>query len=343
MGVENLKVWHWMLISLFVGVAIALAQASMEPADVEHTIKQNHFEINLLRQPDAASGNQPWVRNIVVYPPRRAYNGVPVQRVEFQWLTRTDKPGVLEYQRCVFNADQPYQPLFPATPYTAQPRDTALSIVQKNIGVANESAVMALMMVNPHTLSKENGHVTPGREYFIPGPPVDSVRDYLARMSKQYNWVKYRYAWWDEPRSIFTIWMGGCFVVIGVLWPTSLRLLGVGPAAAARDDYDLSRFGKSAPAKKPAMAATASARLSPEEEKRLAEMEARVIASLAVERGDLPAPAPAKAPEPVKVLNAGPLEPPAPVAEGETEAEKDYKGEYYPVALEAKKDEEKAE
>jgi hypothetical protein len=53
-----------------------------------------------------------------------------------------------------------------------------------------------------------------------------TVMDYLGGLASQ--GVTYTYAWWAEPKWCFALWMGGGFVVIGIMWPSIINLLAFG-------------------------------------------------------------------------------------------------------------------
>src|SRR5688500_17476117 len=54
-----------------------------------------------------------------------------------------------------------------------------------------------------------------------------TVLDYLDRMGREKG-VKYRYAWWLHPRWKMATWVGGSFVLIGLVWPTFVNLMAFG-------------------------------------------------------------------------------------------------------------------
>jgi hypothetical protein len=59
-----------------------------------------------------------------------------------------------------------------------------------------------------------------------PVDPGATVLDYLDGLRGK--GVTYTYAWWAHPRYAAAAWVGGSFVLIGVLWPTALNLLAYG-------------------------------------------------------------------------------------------------------------------
>jgi len=53
--------------------------------------------------------------------------------------------------------------------------------------------------------------------------PAGTVMAYLDHAR-----ISYRYAWWRDPKTAMTLWTGGSFVLIGLIWPTLLNLLAYG-------------------------------------------------------------------------------------------------------------------
>ncbi len=62
-----------------------------------------------------------------------------------------------------------------------------------------------------------------------------TILDYLDRLGAK--GVGYRYAWWDHPGWIWTIWLGGSVVVIGILWPTVINLIAFGSVWRPRGEH----------------------------------------------------------------------------------------------------------
>ncbi|HZZ44279.1 MAG TPA: hypothetical protein VFE58_15195 [Tepidisphaeraceae bacterium] len=146
--------------------------------------------------------------------------------------------------------------------------------------------------------------------------------------------VKYQYAWWEEPKWSYGLWTAGSVLVIGGIWPVLLSLLvgaGLGPKVEEKE-YDLERFGKSEeeevkpePVKK---------EMSEEDRDKLTEQLDRLeknIGSAAV-MTDVPAPSGVMAagPAPIRQLSGGPVE--VAVGASKEDEDKEYKGEFYPVA-----------
>ncbi len=159
-------------------------------------------------------------------------------------------------------------------------------------------------------------------------PRTYTVRSYLDEMSRRHGWVKYRYAWWGEPRLAMGLWALGSVVVVGGIWPTVLNLLvGAGysrPRPAPEPEYDLSRFKG-----EPPLAAVAA----PADDSRLAELEAKLLSDLETDEADRRKEPPARPKDPSK-LTGGPLSP-AQGGAANGESSKKFDGEFYPVARSA--------
>lgn len=179
------------------------------------------------------------------------------------------------------------------------------------------------------------------------GKGPQPLTSYLAGLKKDRPWVSYRYAFWDEPRWTYTIWVGGSLLLIGIIWPFVLRRLAAAGYAGREDDEGPSLwqrlFGRKAAASPDADNGVASAAkaspmsLSEDDLKRIAAMEAG-LGDFKVDRG--PGGEVEDEPEPeIKKLVAGPLDSAnAPVKQ---ETPKEYAGEFYPTATHVpkKKDE----
>ena len=114
----------------------------------------------------------------------------------------------------------------------------------------------------------------------IPFKPIDrrfastdpnfTVEKFLAEQAKQFNFVKYRYAWWLEPTKAMEAGALSGFFVIGLLWPSFLNLLVAGGFAGYRQPKESAEksspwYGKSSSSSsqkvKPAVSAADQQRL----------------------------------------------------------------------------------
>lgn len=158
-----------------------------------------------------------------------------------------------------------------------------------------------------------------------------TILTYLERVKAQHPHVRYRYAWERQPVWVYTFWIAGSVVMIGGVWPSLVSLLTGGGLGLTRDrhednGYDLSRFGtgaESAAAAKSGPTVADAAQLASVE----AELEQK-LAGFAITGAADGGPAGPDHGQPRK-LDGKPLEA-APVAPAEED--KEYKGEFYPVA-----------
>jgi prepilin-type N-terminal cleavage/methylation domain-containing protein len=154
----------------------------------------------------------------------------------------------------------------------------------------------------------------------------DTIANYLTSMASGHPNLTYRVAWWAKPAVTLGLWSAGGMVVIGGIWPTLLGLL-VGAGFGRKrpeDDYDLSRFNGG-----PEQKAAAKKGLSPEDEARILALEQEMLRGLREQTDGAPAPAPPTSPKPVR--NLGQPAEPIPMPQ-RPEDEKDFFGEFYPVA-----------
>jgi hypothetical protein len=162
-----------------------------------------------------------------------------------------------------------------------------------------------------------------------------SIKDYLAEMKSTFpSEVEYRYAWWAAPKMQYILWMGGAVLLIGGLWPSLVSLMigaGLGGHKEKKDDYDLSRFGKSREPAKSAMPVKPA--VTDADMQKLRDLEDQLesnVAGMQMTGGVAASGVTSAANAPVKVLSGG-SEPAKTVAPTEPEEPREYTGEYYPV------------
>jgi hypothetical protein len=239
--------------------------------------------------------------------------------------------------------------------YPVKPEDTLESITTEVYGVLNSNGMEAIARANlafraDHSVQKlvAGGHMRVGQNIVIPWNPARhmTVEDWLKTVSQNYSWINYRFAWWKVPNNCYGVWMGGTFLVMGVIWPAviyGLATIGMGPPRIAEEAYDLSRFsGKDKKRKRPV--SPKSAEMDEEDRRRLAEMNDSLLKSVGEgvrDHGDK-LPKPAIQPTPTVLSQLKPeafvpkaVEPVVPAPEaGPHKTSKDYQGgEFYPVAL----------
>ena len=161
-------------------------------------------------------------------------------------------------------------------------------------------------------------------------PPHDryTIRDHLDQLAAQNAAVQFKYAWWREPAKAYALWMTLGVLAIGGIWPTLINLMigaGLARQREAKFDYDLDRFKSEQATEDDKRKGMTQAELD-----HLRALEAELEAKLKASGAGHFAGNSSDAPEPVKHLSSGPIEP-ANIA-SQVEEEKDYKGEFYPVA-----------
>ena len=277
------------------------------------------------------------------------------------------KPGEYEYRKAWFAAMVPYAPtdqrpilnpldaeanaklrtlpgngLPPGIEktYVPKPDDTLESITTAAYGKDSWQGEETIAKANQifrrqHAVREllKSGALRPGQAINIPYGPegTQSVRDWLDAAARAYPWVGYHYAWWKEPKKASVLYMGGSFLIVGVIWPAMMFVLtnaGLGKRRA-EPAYDLSRFGKGKPELKPRPVAVHG--MTSEDEDRLKAIEDAVAASLAkADTEDRQRADDEDGPAPIRELSNRPLEPETAVGEKEEES-MEYKGEFYPV------------
>jgi hypothetical protein len=345
MGIENIKRWQWMIIGTLAGLLLAYLRISAVSSGSARSIEPAIFERYCLDRPEF-TGNNPRVKSILVYPIEISGLQQRINRVECQILFPTADPDKWQYEPCVVYATAPFNPVAPITRYVSREGDNMYTVCKSQLGDMSKSSVDALLSANPwlereieraatqHTRLPNGGGA--GINYNIPPKQTVDVTAWIKSVAADRNWISYHYAWWMDPKVAFWVYGAGGFLLIGVIWPSIQHQLvkaGLGNAPSDDSDYDLSRFGKGGKQK-------AAAAPEPVEEdlSRLDALEAQVLASMGPTE---PKPVAEEAPTEIRKLDAAPLEAPDEEETEAAQAQRDFKGEYYPVARAVVKDEEK--
>jgi len=356
--VEDLKWWHWLAISLVIGLALGyLNSAGADVPGGAHTdISQLKFEQLLMADTtvDAKGNHIPNISGITVYPPRIAVvNDQPIagQIVTFTGLIRpNERSTVATLQFCTLMFPVPYEAQpdaevrryrgsYPGTTvYTWKKGDTIPSIANALYGKVTPAGVRAIKEANRvfrYAESSNDFILRPGDQIFVPWNPADNrtASDFLAAVKTIHPDVTYRYAWWRSPHYAYQLWTGGSVLIIGIIWPTLIQMMikgGLGRPPRATDEYDLSRFKgetEEEEEKKPKVVVTADDLIEMQklQEKMEADLKESGFLQPAAQGGAATTPQPVG----VKKLSGGPLEL---AADTKTEEEKNFEGEYYPVA-----------
>jgi len=99
MHVQDLKRWHWVVISIIVGLALSYVWSSVEWDENLPTIGQRDFESGLVTKfPQAGH-----LDNVTVMPPQEGKYKVVAEQVR-----NTKTPGVIDLRPVAYMADSPY-------------------------------------------------------------------------------------------------------------------------------------------------------------------------------------------------------------------------------------------
>jgi hypothetical protein len=250
-----------------------------------------------------------------------------------------------EYDARVCNADAPYYPHLPTSPVAALANETAETLAERYYGVKTipREVLQGMQDENKTIENAPHAKLRAGMKYNMPPKWTPTVLEYfqeqVAEQAKANPtdgpWLKVQYAWWSVPRVIWTMWMGGSFLIVGVIWPATLQLLVKGGFGRAPDEnlMDLSRFGKGGRGKAKVVPAAALTMTADEIEEMNA-LEAKILAELKEQQGSGAQPV-AAMPEEIRQLDGQTAAPAAGVVEDQAvKMGKDFGGGvFYPVAL----------
>jgi hypothetical protein len=361
--VEQMKWWHWTLISLVLGPLLGYLNSGVSDTSIDHSsVSTVVFEADLLSQPWVDPNNpanrRAWMSDIVVHPVQDINVGgsvVKCQLVSFQQYTApTAAHPSGETSTNYLFAPFPYEPTprngpnarmmtYPAASlYYGKVGDTLSSLAlkfYKKDTVAGERAILGanatLRQAQVSSLK-----IRPYRAYWIPWDPAaqHNINDFLiaadqvVRQQQGANAIpiRFHYYWWENSRYVMQIWIIGTFVLVGVIWPLLLHVMvkgGLGKMTP--EEYSLRSYRPQPqePAKAPVPVAAG-------EMQKLRDLEEASAAS--VKGMAMTAAAPAAEPEvqvappQVQKLSGGPAEP-AVVSQQQPEEAPEYMGEYYPV------------
>jgi prepilin-type N-terminal cleavage/methylation domain-containing protein/prepilin-type processing-associated H-X9-DG protein len=155
------------------------------------------------------------------------------------------------------------------------------------------------------------------------GRRAADVRAWLDQAKAKDPKIPYSYASSETTWFLIVSRALGGFIIVGCLWPVLLNLMigaGLGRRKAGEIDYDLDRFTSEPADQKNAVTSADLAHLNDVEH----ELEENLK-----HPSDIPATSGVSTTAPVRELNNAPLEP---VAAPAPEEDKDYRGEFYPVA-----------
>jgi hypothetical protein len=164
------------------------------------------------------------------------------------------------------------------------------------------------------------------RPFRAGGVNVPSVRDFIERSVKSHKDISYTYAWWTDPKLIWVTWIGGGVVIVGGIWPTLLNFMigaGWGRAKKEKETFDLSRFkGEESKSDEKKV-------VTQQDIDQLRALEAQLEKNLKPTGAGHTTVQAEESEAPVRQLSGGPVEAATVTTE---EVDRDYKGEFYPVA-----------
>jgi hypothetical protein len=208
MRLERIQRWQWMVLSIVIGAALAYARRS-DPESLlsrlgEGVADQRWLEQELLRKVPLADGSsRPAFGRLTVYPMtvREGAQRKTVHVVAGMYLTEgRHRPG-------------------PQLPATAPASPT---------GKLRPYFYIAPVPFQPLA----------DRQAGKPAPAGATVTDYLDDLKPQ--GVTYAYAWWADARYAAAAWVGGSFLLVGVVWPTCVNLLAFGTLRRPRESRGVS-------------------------------------------------------------------------------------------------------
>jgi hypothetical protein len=354
--VEDMKWWHWIVISLVLGAVLGYVNSNGgTAAPVHRSMTQITLEEKLLSTARDASGERiPWVSNVVIHPVMAMGPGPDAEKVQLVTFNCYTEPNASERSGSTDSYSVllpcPYEPrpvigalgpqTYPAmTKYMARAGDTLDSVMKHFYGSATAAGQHAIVYGNEvfRTASRASDvSFRPFRVYWIPWNPAQNHEfgDFLAEVNKHNagnprayaGEIGSHYAWWETQNNVYPIAIGGSFLVVGLIWPAFLSVMvkgGLGKKRAREPERKYQIGPEPVPVK---------AGVTAGDMQKLRDLEASLTASL--KSGDAPAAVAASAePEEKLVIKKldGTAEPVAtPVVE---EEEKDFSGgEFYPVA-----------
>ena len=301
MRLEDTRRWHWMLIAPFIGVLIGYVRYSSDPAGIgeaEHLEVKNGFEPRLVSVQKLKGGGE-----------RRLFDDVRVVRT---WIhVAKDKPErryVVVGMNMVKHKDgatelRDLKPTFVVTEDKYVPQ---MVKTKPGTGFPPPSYLDRLQVVAEKLKLKDPD-------------PKDTVIDYLKQLQVEQG-IAFRYEWWRERKVSMVMWAAGCFVVIGVVWPTLINLIAFGSPFRPREEKASKKKSKSTETGlKPKVTAS-----DMEELRRLEEEMERKLKEGAPERGIGVGPADKPAEAPIKPLTGTETVAAIPAAEKQDQGRKAF-------------------
>lgn len=328
MGIEHLKIWHWCIIGVLAGAAVAkikLASGISEPAG-NATVSLHVFEDQLVRGIDPSKQRLVAVRNIRVHPIGLGDFNLPGSTSSVQ-LPFISYEIVLAKRTNPKLGDVLTRQTFPEFPHAAKHDRHYMN--RETREVYDE-------------LDKLNDSITTDKLSLTDF--LDKLNTIIGKLDKTNAQVAhatlatYKKNWWETPKATYSIYMAGGFVAIGLIFPTLIQLLtvaGYGRQPKENDEYNLDRFSGEEPKIAKAVIIDEKEQLAALE----AELEAKLKAGASNGDGQTAPKAPPAKPIIAK-LTAGKLEASKEAEAAAKPVRKGYgsdQGDYYPTEVHGKK------
>jgi len=328
MHIEDLKVWHWVILGLVVGALFSGVKLWQGPwfdsTDID-SIEQVRFEkglVGVLAGGSSVHGNltaqyhkdQPILKDIVVHPP------LPGDTVQRYWVT--GKVCTVDLNRK--NPKDPASPIVPVemwTPfkYPAKVPYEPLSALELQ---AKRGRAGAKALADARAKAATQPSAAGRSEY-------PNVIEYLqavhTRSDAQFS---YRYAWQELPLATALLPPVAGLLVIGIAWPMTLNLMmGAGLARKPQPRAKLPKNRKALAAKGPVDTSAGDKQLADLNAALEAEMSGFVGANITNDPDESRAGMPAIKPRTL----SGVVDPTLPKPEDDEIEVKEFGGEFYPV------------
>jgi|GEM_PF-1200429 len=369
MELENTRWWHWVLLSIPIGWALAyFNSAPVNPLD--RTAQDPlRFEDDVLHAPVGPT-HIPWVRNLTVYPIIVGALHVPVQvitydalfhkpggeadefiykakwycsRIPYVATANTRKgPVLLQHADPEYNKEATaarnggkLPPGFDKR-YLLQPGDSLESITASVYGKDTAEGEDAIARANEvfrtsHSVQTlmASNRLRAGQALLIPWSPNSQKNVRDWLDAEGANYSWVKYQFAWWKLYSYQIWMGGAFAVIGVLWPFTLRMLTGAGLGGAK--VEQKHYDMSRFGTGPEIAGRKEPKeMSDADKQQLTSLTAKLEASAKEGLGERGTMPMQAAPGQIRDLKAVALDPSATAQKPEDD--KEFKGEFYPVA-----------
>lgn len=224
MGIEKIRRWQWMVIAVVLGFIISGVRQTQEPDPLSkygNTLNtQELFEMALLRDEQGIR----FFKDIVVYP---VYREQTIRPPVVDKKAPPPRERTVKYVQYVVGGKY-YSGRPERTPdgqFKAYWRPYCFVTPMTPVTPTKETPAVPYKPTAAHLAQLQK---LTGKDYSARfNKPDTTVLDYLEVMKEARN-VTYKYAWWQEPKKAMALWVGGTFVVVGLIWPSLIYLIAFG-------------------------------------------------------------------------------------------------------------------